>query len=424
MSSVVRRPVAVAVALALVLGTSGSIAAIAFGCGQYGTSEPEPKDDAAVIEPDSGGGDANEAMATDPCDHAKPPGPPIADDDATGELLPFWVGVREILFTTSKDAPPVGFDLDDVCTCDTRPGTARGGVASCKKNAPTCDTTRGIDNATGNLVNTLSPLYPVDALPNRLIGKGRRTLVIEISKYNGKPNDKDVGVAIAMSEGIRTQGCPSSVFDPSTNTWSPGWCGDDAWTLKKDTLLPSTTKPLLQANGWVRDGRLGFDLPTVTLPFSEVATVDVAFAAFSGKLVPLGEDLAPRDPSRPPTTRELRLWSLEDAVAAGRIRATQLLASLGTIEQTSDAGPTYLCQSSAFPLLRSGVCDAVDIARSRAFDFDDQTKCDALSMGVAFKAFPILAGAVIDAPASANPCIPGPSGQPTDAGVTQPYTCE
>lgn len=396
--------------------------AVAMACGEYGAEEAPPAPNDAAVSDAGPGDDANEAAASDPCDHAKAPAPPLADDDATGELLPFWLAVREIVFTTPAGATPVGFDLDGVCTCDDRPGSERGGIASCKKNEATCDPARGIDNATGDLVNRLSPLYPIDALPNTLIGKGRRTVVIEISKYNGKANDKDVGFAVAMSEGIRAQGCPSSTFDAKTNVWTPGWCGDDPWTLKRDTLVPSTTKPLLQANGFVRDGRIVFELGTATFPFSEVATVDIAQAIFTAKLVPLGEDLTPRDPARTPTPRELRLWALEDAVVGGRMRATQLLASLGTIEQPSDGGATYLCESAAFPLLRTGICDSVDIMRNKALDFDDSSKCDALSMALSFKAFPILPGNVIDPPPSTNRCLAGPSGQPPDAGA--PYSCD
>ena len=106
------------------------------------------------------------------------------------------------------------------------------------------------------------------------------------------------------------------------------------------------------------------------------------------------------------------------------MRATQLLASLGTIEQPADGGATYLCESAAFPLLRAGICGSVDIMRSKALDFDDGAKCDALSMAVSFKAFPIVPGNVIYQSPTTNPCLAGPSGQPPDAGGAQPYSCD
>ena len=60
--------------------------------------------------------------------------------------------------------------------------------------------------------------------------------------------------------------------------------------------------------------------------------------------------------------------------------------------------------------------------RNKALDFDDSSKCDALSMALSFKAFPILPGNVIDPPPSTNRCLAGPSGQPPDAGA--PYSCD
>jgi hypothetical protein len=146
----------------------------------------------------------------------------------------------------------------------------------------------------------------------------------------------------------------------------------------------------------------------------------------TGRLVPLGEDLLPRDRTRVPTAREQRLYALDNGVVGGRIKAVELLAAIGTVEQPlgGDAGNAQLCTVPFFGLVRDSLCGAVDIASAPALDFAPSGACDALSIGFAFTAFPALAGDVRVGTPDVNPCTAGPDGQPPDAGADPPYRCK
>ncbi len=98
-----------------------------------------------------------------------------ADAPPGEELPPFYIAVRRT-HLTNETAKIIGYDLDGVCTCETRPATAHLGAPSCISSKPGCDLDGGVDNAVSLLAAQLSPFFSLDALPQRLIDKGRRTL--------------------------------------------------------------------------------------------------------------------------------------------------------------------------------------------------------------------------------------------------------
>jgi hypothetical protein len=421
MSSVHLRRALLSAALVSSVAVGGVAAGVACGGEPY-SAAPDPEGQDAGAEAEA---EAPDAAVHDPCDHAFVPGPP-ALDDAPGEELPaFFIAVRTVILTNDA-AKIVGFDLDGVCSCDPHPETAHDAGPSCSAAMPQCDLARGVDNSVSVLSAQLSPFFSIDALPQTLIAKGRRTHLLQIGKYHGRLNDKEVAFGVALSDGIRDKGCPTSVENAAKGIWSPGWCGDDRWSFLPESLIPSTKQPLVQGVGYVRDGILTLKLASVLqVPFDEASVLSIGGAAMTGSLVPLGEDLKPRDRARPPTEREKRLYALDDAVIGGRIRTTDLLSTIGAIENSSKDGgaSTYLCNEAAFPLLKSSVCDGVDIAATQALDFDPGAKCDALSVGIAFTAFPVLPGDIHLTNFVANPCSPGPDGQPPDSGAAAPYSC-
>src|SRR5262249_2907511 len=65
----------------------------------------------------------------DPCARAVPPPRPDAGD-SDSKFGPLVFALREIELSTEGEAEP-GFDLDGVCTCDGRKGTAHDGASSC-----------------------------------------------------------------------------------------------------------------------------------------------------------------------------------------------------------------------------------------------------------------------------------------------------
>jgi hypothetical protein len=399
--------------------TAGVALGSVLACGQPYSATPDvtPAGDAA---PDAA---SDGPLAPDPCVHAAPSSPPAVDDAPDIELPPFYVAVRTISLTNDPKRV-VGFDLDGVCTCDTREGTAHGGQPSCTSKNVACDPEAGIDNAASALAAALTPLFPIDSVPQNIISTGRKALLIEVARYNGRRNDQDVAFGVAISDGIRVQGCPGSVKDVAKAIWSPGWCGDDPWTFLPDGVFIATKQPIVQGVGFVRDGVLTLKLETtLLLPFDEANSLPLSGVVVTGTLVPLGEDLLPRDPMRTPTDREKRLYALEGGLLGGRTKTTDLLKVIGTVNTSPAASPpSYLCQQSTFAAIRSSVCASGDVSSIPTRDFDPTAVCDALSVGVTFTAFPVLPGDVHSTTLGSNPCTPtldaGPDGAPSSL-----YTC-
>lgn len=393
-------------------------------CGDPYAESASPIADAA---PESAADTSPAATNADPCPRALPAAMPEIDD-APGEELPtFFVAVRSsALLDEGGNAP--GFDLDGVCTCDPRPFTRYDAAASCIATGPRCDLDGGVDNAVSALVAQLSPFYDFDGVPKRLIQVGRRTLMVQIGKYNGRANDKEVAIGLALSEGIRERGCDASVLDTTKGIYSPGWCGDDHWSFAPESLLPTTKQPLIQGVGYVRDGVLTVQLAGKLLaPFNEVSVLPIGSPVIAGTLVPLREDLTPRDRATPPTEREKRLWTITNGTVAGRLKSSDLLSAIGTIEiprKPSGSGSDYLCTQSQFVFAKEQICGSPDVTSSKSLDFDPRAECDALSVGLAFTAFAALPGERYTSSPDPNPCVPGADGQPGDASVgSVPYTC-
>ncbi len=416
----VRRAVLAAASAALAAGASTlPISA----CGEPYAETPQQVEEAGT---DAGkNADAAAPRPPDPCAHAFPAAPPDTDDAPGEELPPFFVAVRTIQLAGENGAVP-GFDLDGVCTCDTRPDTAYDGGPSCVASAPRCDADGGVDNSLSVLASQLSPFFALDDVPRKLIAAGRRTLLVQIGKYNGRANDKEIAVGFALSDGIREKGCATSIENPAKGIWSPGWCGDDRWSLLPDSIIPSTKQPLIQGVGYVREGVLILQIGgTLLLPFNEVSVLTFGSPVITGTLVPLREDLQPRDRATQPTDKEKRLWSITKGTVAGRVKATELLGALGTIElpRLGDGGSAgYLCQETQYAFARDQICASLDMSSSKALDFDPRAQCDSLSTALTFTAFPAFPGDVRATAPTENPCVAGANGQPPDAGG-RPYRC-
>lgn len=356
--------------------------------------------------------------ATDPCGHLAPPGRPDREDD--GASLPaFTMALQNVVIGSNKAGELSGFDLDGTCTCDTRPDTAFDGGASCQ-GPRACDGHDGLDNAIGPIADTFNIYYSFDEHYNSILARGRGGLLFEVSDYNGGANDKSVRVAVYVSDGIPTPTCPGSVKDPSRDVYSPGWCGDDTWLIDARSVV-SDDVPAAVLDGWVHDGELVARAAPET--GIELGMFGPSYTSFTvaGKLVALGEDLAPRDPARTPTEREKRLYRLENAILAGRIAAKDLLSQLGQMNVTADGGPAQLlCEAASFATVKQYVCGAIDLPVSPAKDHDPSATCDALSVGYAITALPALKGAISSDTDDPSRCAANPDGT-TDAGAS--YLC-
>ncbi|AKU99074.1 hypothetical protein AKJ09_05738 [Labilithrix luteola] len=302
-------------------------------------------DKGGVETPFVDGGDSNEVSvpvpATGPCDHASLPAPPVRDDDPAREL-PTIVMAMNHFSLSGGSASRLGIDLDQVCTCDTHPTTAHGGEPSCvRKGAPICDDDGGVDNYFATAVASFSSAFNLDdfAGVNSSIQLGHQNALIVLRKYNGLANDRDVEVGIVETNGIRSSNCPDSIPTIGSDYYSPGWCGDDQWSVFPNTTVDGF--PISYAAGYVNDYQLVVSLDRgIAIPFGDVG-MTMGSPVSLGTLVPLGEDLQPRDPTRSPATdKEARFYRLDDGLIAGRVAATDLLAAAGsaTLPPASEPG--------------------------------------------------------------------------------------
>ena len=378
-----------------------------------------PKESAPGDGPDAG---HETSTIPDPCAHAAPPPPPDTDDDPVldNQLAPFYVATSEIHLFGKPDGGAgavQGFDLDGVCTCDTRPGSAHAGGAACL-GPRSCDRDGGIDNGTLSLLDVFGAFLPpgtdldTAANLNTRIAVGDETLLFAISNYNGRANDKEVTVGILLSHGIQDgTGCGTDVGRPRP-PYPPGYCGRDRWTVDPDAVIGAAPPytPSIAATAYVNDHRLVIDNEkgSFQIPFG-----DVSLTMFSpivvATIVPLDAAGNPRDPSLPPSGRSDGNFRLDDGVLAGRIPASSMLAVAGALRTpgSADSGPDqkYLCQSAVFEVVKSELCKQRDIASSKQVDFDPKATCDAISATTTFVARPAMAGARYRPPDFFNACI-------------------
>ncbi|AKU93674.1 hypothetical protein AKJ09_00338 [Labilithrix luteola] len=368
-----------------------------------------------------------DAAASEPCQRALPKGLPATDDDPMTELEPFVIAVDTLDFTKKGDAK--GFDLDGVCTCDTRPGNAHQGSPSCR-GKEACDGEGGIDNAFGDLIASIqtdvvggsSLLASLGDLSTD-VRSGWRSVLLYLLHYNGLANDREVEIGLIPSDGIRSPTCPGSKEGTSGN-FSPGLCGDDAWSTTPKGFIDGT--PALRAVGYVNDYQLvGRAEGKASVPFG-AAPLELGAPLITGKIVPLGEDMQPRALNQRPTTeKERRLFRIDDGQLVGRLPSSSLLATVGnaTLGPLASKPNERVCMNPVYLLVRTKVCSALDVAASPSFDFYENFSCDAISAGLTFTAKPAVLGPVYEAPPTLNDCYPV-DGKPTKPTAYAPnYLC-
>jgi hypothetical protein len=320
-------------------------------------------------------------------------------------LPPFAVAMRTITFKSG-----IGYDLDGVCTCDGRPGSARDGAASCKGSANPCDDDGGVDSRINRVFDEYRSLIDLDEALNAAtrVEEGKKGVLSVIYRYNGRANDKDVEVGLIASHGIRVpsihlDGAVGPDADPGSMNYPPVWEGRDTWSLDPKHLLDGI--PAFKATGYVSNYHLVVRFPGQAVVFFGGTPVALSSPIAVGRLVPLDANLKPRDPSRPPdlAAGEGRLFAVRDGILGGRVTVERLLAGLGTlasVDPTRDAG-SHFCGDGVFSIVKKRFCDERDIASVAALDHDPTTTCDAISVAVAYEAEPALTGELY-----ANPDLP------------------
>ena len=300
---------------------------------------PPPEAGPDVSVPDS--------ATHDPCNHVRPPPPPTVDDAPNDSIDAFYLALREVTLVPAGAGEVLGFDLDNSCTCDTRPGTAFEGGASCAStHAVVCDVAGGVDNQVANGLKDYAGFLDLDkaANINARIASGELTTILVVTKYNGRANDSDVKFGIFTSEGMKDgPGCPGSTTD-ANGFWTPGWCGEDNWTASLSTVdnASGVIVPKSVGTGYVTNYQFVVELNgSASVPFAGYR-LTLGSPISSGRLVPLDANLMPVDTSQGPALERIKHWRIDQAVMAGRVPASEVLAAMGTVNtpgETAAEGP-------------------------------------------------------------------------------------
>jgi hypothetical protein len=338
-----------------------------------------------------------DAARPDPCSHATYPAPPAKDDDPATEKT-VVVALRSVSISGGigdAGATP-GFDLDGVCSCFPDPTTAHEGKASCigpDGSAPACDADGGGDRQLGSLLAGYPDFFSGNAAEN-----GGSTLVMKMTKYNGRSNDAEVFVGVFASAGIYEVRPACAPAPSGAPPYKPTWTGCDRWTIDSRYTLPGTAEPTVYLRGYVTDHVLV--VPPSSKPVAFLAgtvTLPISAALLWARLVAVDAKLAPISPA--PEAGDL--FRVADGVVAGRVTTTDALRGFASQQASTDGGP--LCGFPNFfdAIKASFVCPNADIAASPGNDFAG-LPCDAISVAAAFSAEPAQLGDVRDP--AASPC--------------------
>lgn len=361
----------------------------------------------------------------DPCAHVRPVPKPTVDDAPNDKVPDIYLAIRHVELAPSQTnmvAP--GFDLDQSCTCDTRPGSAFDGGPSCSTGTkPFCDADGGIDNQMFDFARDYAAFVDVDqaANINGRIDAGHQTIILVIKDYNGRANDSTVSFGTFASEGMREgPSCPGSTTDSDGYT-TPGWCGEDKWTASASTVdgTNGLIVPRSVGVGYVTNYQFVVELNNpATVPFAAYR-LGIGSPITSGHLVPLDAMQMPVDTSAGPALDRIKYWRVEKAVLSGRIPVSDLLAAVGTITtSTVDGGPTKppLCTTSTFAKVKTALCGQIDINQSKSLDFIPNAACDAISIGIGLSADAVRVDTIAPSSATTNECYPSPDGGGPMAG--------
>gem|GEM_PF-2648587 len=349
------------------IGPLHAALALALGAGctllyDAGDFEAGQRDAGAPAEDASTAADAR----PDPCEHALPPSRPDAADVPGGLSLTFALSHLALV---SGNGDRVGFDLDGVCTCDERPGTARAGASTCaprRPEEPLCDRPGGRDNGAAAVFAKLIPDRAeagVDVGFDIGVREGVGGVLVELGEYSGAASDPSVFVAFYDSPGLD----PPSDCDGGTRgdagvngegKHRPAWGGCDAWRLGEGALLGARPRTFTR-DAWVAGGVLVARFTTlgIRIGATEAILYDAILSATLERPAPPGQ---PR---------------LTGGVLAGRALGAEILRVFG--EQVVLGRPLCLDAVSS-TIFRAAACATLDLGSSP----DAAAPCDSMSFTV------------------------------------------
>jgi hypothetical protein len=329
--------------------------------------------DAPIVEAGTDAAhDAGKEAAANPCPDFEAPAAPTADDPSDGGDHGFVVAVHTIDFGFDAGTESlIGYDLDDVYTC------CDGGPESCtaaQAGATHCDDVSGRDNSGGQLLSSLFIIDPsqfTTATISQRLQDGVYSILLQVTDYNGTPNDTQVTAAMYGSDGV--EGDAGAL-----------WNGSDLWTIDESFVVNPTGMPLVptdfDTNAYVADNTLVMHLSfpiSLGTTSTNTFTINLTGGVITGQLVSAGNGTV----------------ALTGGNIAGRWNVSQLLSSL----QTVTIGANPICPTgpgaATYAFVKQEVCKYADIMTDQSSDLKGMT-CDALSLGIGFTADPALLGSV------------------------------
>lgn len=350
------------------LAAFGAGCTLLYDAGDFTAKGPE--DAGVTVTVDAA---AEASLPVDPCEHVAPP-PRPRGKDAQSPSQPKLTFALSHLALVAGNRDSLGFDLDGVCTCDTRPGAARGGASSCVPRKPEqvlCDGPGGRDNGAAALFSRIvsnKPDSSVDVGFDISAREGVESLLIELDEYDGTDADPEVFVALIDTPGLDPpSACDAGVprGDGGVNGSGeprPAWDGCDAWQLGQNSLLGDNPRTFTR-NAWVSGGTLVARFGTLPIRIGAVEVV-------------LFDAVLQAELRRNETTR---LPRLANGVISGRVQGGDLVRAFG--EQKIGEKP--FCQDTVtYTLFRSAACDTLDLSGSE----DARAPCDSMSFSVELEA--------------------------------------
>jgi hypothetical protein len=303
-------------------------------------------------------------------------------EDGTANLDLVWavraldIGVRLGADAAPPPDPPLGLDLDNVCTCP--------GPESCKARAGAsshCDDLGGRDNSGSRLLKNFAQvsqgIFNQDQI-NQRIANGEFSLLVHVRGYNGGANDAKVELSIFISQG--------TPFDDGGATRpTPKWNGADVWIVDSASVFGGANDAgviipnYVDTEAFVADHVLvaSVDFPlTLGSGGNGILTLELTGSVVTARLVPDGNT-----------------FRLEQADLAGRWATSKLLRAVSALHDPVNPGE-YVCPGSqTYQNIKALICRAADIvADSKQTDMTQS--CDALSIGIGFIAGPAKLGPV------------------------------
>lgn len=356
--------------------------AVVYGCATIFDLSPLHDESASEAGPSDASpvSDASDAFAPDTsvtCTDPGYPDRPDADSPDAGDFT-ILVAVNRIDFGLhafdvdgGDGGGPrglAGFNLDRKCTVDTNTQSCASSVLGTDFTNYVVDkTSTGMDNAGDSLIQYIGnqgPTFTPEAINQRLQA-GQYGVVLQVTGYNGQPNDTQVAVSFFPSFGVATDG--GIAFDHT-----------DVWRVDHSDMGGADTSQWLDTTAYVRDGKLvaHFSQAPLKITVNEknpILTLRFNDAVMTSDIV-LDQNNA---------------FRLTNGVVAGRIKTEQFLAATDQLFYSPTSPDTFICTNDFFQhFIHTTVCNARDI-RSNSLDDNTNKPCDAFSGGAGFDTYAV-----------------------------------